>query len=173
MNYSAKTKLFTAVLAITLPFVTSAAWPSPTNLSDGSTATTKPADPLDKYRVMETLSATDLADLLRLVGFEGQSLKVAWAIAMKESHGHALSHNTDERTLDNSYGLFQINMYGSLGANRREQFNLTSNDELFDPVVNAKIAYYMSNKGNNFSAWKYPPGSHNPVVEDFISQFPK
>ena len=92
---------------------------------------------------------------------------------MKESHGHALSHNTDERTLDNSYGLFQINMYGSLGANRREQFNLTSNDELFDPVVNAKIAYYMSNKGNNFSAWKYPPGSHNPVVEDFISQFPK
>lgn len=173
MNYSAKTKIFTAVLALSLPFITNAAWPSPTNSSDGSTATTQPADPLDRYRGIKNFSATDLADLLRLVGFEGQSLKVAWAIAMKESRGHALSHNTDESTQDNSYGLFQINMYGSLGQDRRDKFKLTLDSELFDPVVNAQSAYYMSNKGNNFSAWKYPPGSHNPVVEDFISQFPK
>lgn len=58
------------------------------------------------------------------------------AIALGESGGNPRAHNT--RPPDNSYGLWQINMYGSLGPARRREFGLSSNDQLFDPATNAR-----------------------------------
>ena len=109
----------------------------------------------------EQLRPLQLKELLSLVGFEGKALKEAWAIAMKESTGRPKSHNDNSNTGDNSYGLFQINMIGSLGEDRRAKFNLKQNSDLWNPVLNAEIAYHMSNGGKDFGAWGIGPNAYN------------
>ena len=111
-------------------------------------------DQLEKYKNAINLSDKDLKKLLHLVGFEGQNLKEAWAVAKKESGGRPLALNNSKRTGDSSYGLFQINMIGDLGPDRRDKFNLESNVELFNPVLNAQVAFYMSKGGEDWSSWK-------------------
>ena len=101
-----------------------------------------------------TLTDEDLARLLSAVGFEGKALKTAWAVVKKESNGRPLAFNGNTRTGDSSYGIFQINMIGGLGVTRRDKFDLNSNVELFDPVVNAQVAYHMSGGGDDWTAWK-------------------
>lgn len=103
--------------------------------------------------VREPLNYIELKNLLFQIGFRGQNLKEAWCIAMRESHARPMAHNQNSSTGDNSYGIFQINMIGDLGPARRDKFNLNTNDELFNPVRNAEIAFYMSNGGENWSAW--------------------
>ena len=61
-------------------------------------------DPLDKYKGVKELSDTELVDMLSVIGFEGKALKVAYAVAKKESNGRPLAHNGDSSTGDNSYG---------------------------------------------------------------------
>lgn len=126
-------------------------------------------DVLTKYVNADDLTDPQLIELLQAVGFKGHDLKEAWAIAMKESHGNPLSHNGNRKTGDNSYGLFQVNMLGSLGEDRRDKFNLASNAELFNPVVNAQIAYHMSDGGKDWSAWK---GTETSVVKRWLKKFP-
>jgi hypothetical protein len=60
-------------------------------------------------------------------------------------------------------------MIGSLGEDRRDKFNLASNAELFNPVVNAQIAYHMSDGGTDWSAWK---GTETDVVKRWLKKFP-
>jgi Lysozyme like domain len=109
----------------------------------------------------EQLSPLELKELLSLVGFEGKALRSAWAIAMKESTGRPKSHNGNSNTGDNSYGLFQINMIGSLGEDRRNRFDLEQNSDLWNPVRNAEIAYHMSGGGKDFGAWGIGPNAYN------------
>ena len=148
------------------------------NTADGTTATVQvevvdAVDPLDKYRGAKELSDTDLVELLRAVGFEGKALKVAYAVAKKESNGRPLAHNGNVNTGDNSYGIFQINMLGSLGEDRREKFELKTNKDLFDPVTNAQIAHHMSNGGQDWSSWKVYPGQKNGErYEEHLKAFP-
>jgi hypothetical protein len=124
---------------------------------------------LKKYQNEAVLHPKDLVGLLQAVGFKGQNLKYAWAIAMKESHGNALDYNGNIHTGDHSYGLFQINMLGSMGADRRAYYDLASNAELLNPVTNAQIAYKMSNAGRDWSAWK---GVHTTVVQTWLKSYP-
>jgi len=146
---------------------------------DGSTVVSAPEKVgLDKYVGAKELSPTELVDLLSLVGFKGKSLKLAWAITMRESRGHPLSHNDSKYSGDNSYGLFQINMLGSLGADRREKFGIQTNAELFDPVTNAKAAFYMSARGTNFGSWGLGPDAYDgtaseTAVTNWLDDFPK
>lgn len=135
-------------------------------------------DPLDKYRGATELTAGELKDLLSLVGFEGNSLKVAWSVVMKESRGHPTSHNKTSATGDNSYGLFQINMIGDLGDIRREKFGIKKDAELLDPVTNVQAAYYMTGRGTDFSSWGYGPGAYDgdpsePGITKWFDDFPK
>jgi hypothetical protein len=135
-------------------------------------------DPLDKYRGATDLTDSELKDLLSLVGFEGNSLKVAWSVVMKESRGNPDSHNKTTATGDNSYGIFQINMIGDLGAIRREKFGISKDAELFDPVTNAQAAYYMTGRGTDFSSWGYGPGAYDgdpsePGITKWFDDFPK
>ena len=125
---------------------------------------------LAKYENADKLTKTELVNLLHAVGFEGQALRHAWAIVMKESRGNPLSHNGNRDTGDNSFGLFQINMVDSLGQDRRDKFSLEYNAQLLNPVVNAQIAYHMSNQGENWRAWK---GVNNSVVRGWLKQFPE
>lgn len=129
-------------------------------------------DPLEKYKGATKLSDTDLVELLSAVGFEGKALKVAYAVAKKESNGRPLAHNGNRDTGDNSYGIFQINMIADLGADRREKFNLKSNTQLFDPVVNAKIAFFMTGGGEDWSSWKIVPGQNNGErYQQYLKEF--
>ena len=121
-----------------------------------------------EYDKNEQLSPKELRDMLSGVGFRGEALVQAWAVAMKESTGRPRSHNKNSNTGDNSYGLFQINMIGSLGPARLEKYGLESNKDLFDPVRNAKIAYQMSNGGKNWSAW----GGMTDRTIYWMSKFP-
>ena len=106
------------------------------------------------YKPSQQLSDLDLKELLATVGFEGEALRTAWAIAKRESHGRPMAYNGNRKTGDSSYGIFQINMLGDLGVDRKEKFNLKSNVLLFDPVINAEITYYMTNGGTDWSSWK-------------------
>jgi hypothetical protein len=108
---------------------------------------------LKKYENAPVLSDKDLYLVLKAVGFKGQDLKEAWAVAKKESNGQPIRFNGNTKTGDSSYGLFQINMIRDLGPERRAKFNLDTNSDLLNPVINAKIAYHMSNGGKNWSAW--------------------
>jgi hypothetical protein len=135
-------------------------------------------DPLVKYKGAKTLDNDQLIELLDAVGFKGKQLKVAWAVTKKESGGRPVAHNDNTGTGDNSYGLFQINMIGSLGADRREKFGLETNDQLFDPVTNAKIAFHMTRGGSDWGSWGLGPNAydgtaHEHKITEFMSEFPK
>jgi len=114
-----------------------------------------------------------LAQLLYAVGFEGKALKVAWAVVKKESNGRPLAFNDNARTGDSSYGIFQINMIGGLGVDRREKYDLRNNAELFNPVVNAEIAFHMSNGGEVWTSWKVGHGYNGTDQERFESWYAK
>ena len=121
------------------------------------------------YKPSEMLTDKQLKELLIAVGFEGKALKTAWAIAKRESNGRPMAYNGNRNTGDSSYGIFQINMLGELGVNRKEKFNLKSNILLFDPVINAEITYHMSQGGQNWTAWK----GLNAAAEKWLPLFPE
>jgi hypothetical protein len=123
----------------------------------------------DTYKHSEMLPVDDLKDLLWAVGFEGNALKIAWSVATVESNGRPLALNDNKSTGDKSYGIFQINMIGQLGVSRLEKFNLVSNKELFDPVTNAEITYYMTKGGKDWSAWPNSIG----LAKKLVDKFPK
>lgn len=106
-----------------------------------------------------------MADILQQAGFRGKALDLARAIMMAESGGRAGAHNTNAGTGDNSYGLFQINMLGALGPDRLRRYGLRSNDQLFDPLTNARIAYQMSKGGTDWSPWStYKSGAYEKYL---------
>lgn len=129
---------------------------------------------VDRRKPLEPI---ELKELLYLTGFRGESLKLAWGIVMRESRGGPTAHNGNSNTGDNSYGLFQINMIGGLGADRREKFGLKTNEELFDPVTNARIAFHMSGGGEDFGAWGVGPNAYNGGkvgdLYSWVAKFPE
>ena len=110
-------------------------------------------DKLEKYENAHNLSDGQLVELLKTVGFKGKALRSACAIAKAESNGRPLAFNNNLKTGDSSYGMFQINMIGELGPDRRDKFDLSSNAELFNPVTNAQVALHMTKSGTDWSSW--------------------
>jgi hypothetical protein len=123
---------------------------------------------LERFENKTNLTDGELKTLLSLVGFKGRDLVVAWAVAKKESNGRPLAFNENYKTGDSSYGVFQINMIDDLGPDRRTRFDLESNAELFNPVKNAEIAYYMTSGGDDWSSWK----GITPRTKFWMSKFP-
>lgn len=114
---------------------------------------------------MAKLSPAQIAEYAHDAGFRGQDLTVAVAVALAESGGDPKAHNPVPP--DNSYGLWQINMIGSLGPARRDQFDLDSNRELFDPAENARAAWAISGRGNSFQPWTtYTSGAYEQYLDD-------
>jgi hypothetical protein len=124
---------------------------------------------LESFENKTSLTDIELKQLLSLVGFKGNDLVVAWAVAKKESNGRPLAFNGNHKTGDSSYGMFQINMIDTLGPDRRTKFDLESNAELFNPVKNAEIAYYMTKGGDDWSSWK----GITPKTRMWMNKFPK
>jgi hypothetical protein len=123
---------------------------------------------LHKYQDAVSLTDRQLKELLHGVGFRGQGLVKAWAVAKKESNGRPLAFNGNEKTGDNSYGIFQINMLGMLKESRKDKFGINFNSELLNPVINAQVAYHMSNAGENWSAWH----GITPKTKNWMKKFP-
>lgn len=108
---------------------------------------------------MTKLSAEQIARHAYDAGFRGQGLTTAVAVALAESGGRTTAHNGTPP--DNSYGLWQINMLGALGPDRRHQYHLKSNDALFDPDTNARVAKDISSDGKDFTPWStYTNGAY-------------
>ena len=91
------------------------------------------------------------------------------AVALGESGGRPDAHNNDRSTGDNSYGVFQINMLGELVSDLRDKFELDSNAELLNPVVNAQIALHMTDGGKNWSAWSSVNGKR---YQEWYNKYP-
>jgi hypothetical protein len=139
----------------------------------------KKTKPLSYFENKTNLTDIELVWLLEAVGFEGQDLKEAWAIAKKESNGRPLAFNGNSLTGDNSYGIFQINMINSLGDDRRMKFDLEHNADLFNPVKNAQIAKHMSKGGLDWSSWHIgkdaytsTSGKHYAKFKEWLGKFP-
>ena len=128
----------------------------------------KDTDVLHKYQDAVSLTDRQLKHLLHAVGFRGEGLVKAWAVAKKESNGRPLAFNGNVKTGDNSYGIFQINMMGALKEARKDKFGLNFNSELLNPVINAQVAYHMSSGGKNWSAWH----GITPRTKMWMSKFP-
>jgi Lysozyme like domain len=103
---------------------------------------------------MATLKPAQIHTLARRAGFSAdrEEAVIATAIAMAESGGDPRAHNDNPNTRDDSYGLWQINMFGALGPERRRDLGLTRDDELFDPATNARAARHVF-KQQTFTAW--------------------
>jgi soluble lytic murein transglycosylase-like protein len=94
-------------------------------------------------------SENEIKNILIKAGFTGSGLKKALRIVWLESTNRPYALNKKS----NCYGLFQINMTGAMGPDRRAKYGLSKNEDLFDPLINAKIAYDISGGGENWSAW--------------------
>ena len=112
---------------------------------------------LDPENASKQIEVDALKRILRGAGFEGYSLRMAQAIIRLESNRRIYAHNPNANTGDNSYGLFQINMFRGLEAQRLEQYGLPNNEALFNPLVNARVAWDISEGGTNWSAWTTYP----------------
>jgi hypothetical protein len=77
--------------------------------------------------------------------------QLAAAVAMPESGGNTTAHNP--LPPDDSYGLWQINMRGELGPQRRKALGITSNVQLYDPATNARAMMLVSHGGTDFTPW--------------------
>jgi hypothetical protein len=97
------------------------------------------------------MTPEQIAEVAYRAGFRGHALTVAVAVALAESAGKPSAHN--RVAPDDSYGLWQINMIDELGPDRRHRYHLSSNDELLDPAVNARVAYRESDEGRDWRKW--------------------
>jgi hypothetical protein len=98
-----------------------------------------------------SLSQNQIYALARQAGLSDSRAVTAAAIAMAESGGNPESHNATPP--DDSYGLWQINMLGSLGPARRAVYRLKANTDLYDPATNARVMSALSKQGADFNPW--------------------
>lgn len=105
------------------------------------------------------LTASQIKGYAVSAGFTGRDADIATAIAMAESGGNPRAHNA--KPPDNSYGLWQINMIGSMGPRRQKAYRLPSNESLYDPATNARVAYSIFKARGSFKDWStYNNGSY-------------
>jgi hypothetical protein len=97
------------------------------------------------------LTDSQIAGYAKSAGVSGSNLAISVAIALAESGGNPTAHNAIPP--DNSYGLWQINMLGPLGPQRRSMLGISSNDALFDPATNARAMFKLSGGGQHWTPW--------------------
>lgn len=100
-----------------------------------------------------SLTGQQVAQLAYQTGFRGEGLVQLVAISKRESNWNPSAFNGNTGTGDQSYGLMQINMLGSLGPSRRAAYGISTNEQLFDPATNLRAAYILSQGGTDFYHW--------------------
>lgn len=113
---------------------------------------------------MATLDSRTVYSLARWAGLSDDRAVLFTAIAAGESGFNTAAHNA--KPPDDSYGLWQINMLGDLGPDRRRQFGISSNTELLDPWVNATAMAKVSGGGSNARPWSvFTSGAYRAHME--------
>ena len=118
---------------------------------------------LDEIDITQPFTFNSLYRLALEVGFPQEDAKIAAAIALAESSGRA-AIDTVQSGLDPnkenefSLGLWQIDMQDTpgymVGKERRPQFGIKSNEELYNPLTNAKAAKILyDRRGGKFTDW--------------------
>ena len=93
-----------------------------------------------------TVSNQQLAQMLLGEGFAPEEVVNLVAVSQAESGGNPRAFNPNRATGDESYGLFQINMLGPMGPERRKLFGISENQQLFDPITNIRAAKAIKEK---------------------------
>lgn len=119
-------------------------------------------------------SNAQAAALIRSIGGTEEEAANLGALVHQESSGIPTKHNPNRSTGDNSYGLWQINMIENLEEKRLREFakfGVTKKEDLFNPVINAKVALHMYRAKaaagrppmEDWGAWKvaYGRGTNN------------
>ena len=101
---------------------------------------------------MPVITIDTVISVAYAAGFRGIDLVHAVAISKAESGWNTDAHNSTPP--DDSWGLWQINMFGRLGEARRHEFRITSDSELADAQVNANAAHRVfEDAGRSFTPW--------------------
>ena len=93
------------------------------------------------------MTTLQIFETMRKAGFPPAVAVTMTAIALRESDGDPNAFNDDKATGDESYGLLQINLLGSLAV-RMKSFGITEGKQLLDPATNAHAGFVLWN-GNN------------------------
>jgi hypothetical protein len=123
----------------------------------------------------EVLTGQQVAQLAHEAGFRGDDLVNMVAIAKRESGWRPKALNPNRSTRDRSYGLWQLNTLNSdmgrmedlmksiLGNMGYPTNNIPQDfDVLYDPRVNAKVAYeFYRRNGNTLRPWGEYKGESN------------
>lgn len=115
------------------------------------------------------LSGAEVARILYKAGFRGKRLVEGVALAYRESRFNPRSLNNKG---EYSMGLMQINMIGDIGKSRLKQYNLSKKEDLFDPDINARVAWALSGNGNNWYHWGGHKGE-DPLKDTNVAQAAK
>ena len=118
---------------------------------------------LEEIDITQPFTYNSLYRLALEVGFPPEDARIAAAIALAESSGRA-AIDTVQSGLDPnkenefSLGLWQIDMQDTpgymVGKERRPQFGIESNQELYNPLTNAKAAKILYDRaGGKFTDW--------------------
>jgi hypothetical protein len=118
------------------------------------------------YRNDQTkLSGAEVAKAAWQAGFRGQDWVKAVAIAGRESGWKPAIHGSDspQANYTGDRGLWQINAINDAGL--KSAGIISSPTDLFDPIVNARAAFYLySRAGNKFSpAWSVGSGGWDGI----------
>ena len=142
---------------------------SGTNKTTGSSGGGGGAFEKTKGSYGKVLNATELTKLARSVGMPEDKIPTMVAIALSESGGDSsidtIKSGLYDRNGETSYGLWQINMTGNLRPERLKQFGISSVDDLYDPVTNAKAALNILNS-QGLNAWSVYKSGKGPYLDN-------
>lgn len=114
----------------------------------GTPSTSRTADGPTATRIRAAL------DVASQAGFTGEELVTFVALAGRESNFTASAYNGNIGTGDKSYGEWQINTLGGQWASISKALGLTSPDQLYDPLTNAKAGKFLFDSSKTpFFSW--------------------
>ena len=134
--------------------------PSPSGIPGARTSLTP-----QPYEGGEQLSQAQIKQLAIDAGWKPDEAHTISAVAMAESSGNSRALNPNRDTGDESYGIMQINMIDGMGPERRRQFGIDSNEELYNPVTNMRAARQIFEQ-QGWGAWgAYTNGSYEQFLK--------
>jgi len=119
----------------------------------------------DKPKKKTKYTQKEMFDLAVTAGFTNEDAKIMSAIGMAESSGDSEALNDNSKTGDLSYGLFQINMIGDIGKERKDLFELDNYEQLYNAYTNASAAKKVFDS-QGFDAWSvYRSGKYKKFLD--------
>lgn len=132
----------------------------------GSSGGTSPDKPRST-RTGAAMNPREIAQILMRRKFAPEDIWKMLAISWRESNWIPGVRNVGP--VDDSYGLFQINMKGKLGPGRRAQYGIKDDSELLDPATNIKAARLLYG-GGNLSHWSVDGNWKNGIPASKIDE---